>query len=142
VHYQFVGYLPRGAKALGALWDELARAAWPTVAFESPQRLPASLRSLAAAAPHRPVAVCRELTKQFEEVVRGGAREVADRFAEPPRGEITLVIGAGEAAVPDDATALEAMAELAELGVGRRRAAELVARLTGVPRNRLYRASL
>jgi 16S rRNA (cytidine1402-2'-O)-methyltransferase len=140
--YQFLGYLPRGEKALAAVWDELAGAAWPSVAFESPRRLPATLRSLASAAPERPVAVCRELTKQFEEFVRGSAREVADRFAEPPKGEITLVIGGGEAAVPDDARALEAMAELAALGVGRGRAAELVARLTGVPRNRLYRASL
>jgi 16S rRNA (cytidine1402-2'-O)-methyltransferase len=140
--YQFLGYLPRGEKALAALWEELAVFAWPTVAFESPQRLPATLRSLAFVAPDRRVAVCRELTKQFEEVVRGNAREVADRFAAVPKGEITLVIGGGEAAGPDDALALEAMAELAALGVGRGRAAELVARLTGVPRNRLYRASL
>jgi 16S rRNA (cytidine1402-2'-O)-methyltransferase len=140
--YQFLGYLPRGEKALAALWDELAAVTWPTVAFESPQRLPATLRSLAATSPDRPVAVCRELTKQFEEVVRGTAREVSDRFREPPKGEIALVIGAGEPAGPNDAPALEAMAELAALGVGRGRAAELVARLTGVPRNRLYRASL
>jgi 16S rRNA (cytidine1402-2'-O)-methyltransferase len=140
--YQFLGYLPRGEKALAALWEELRGVAWPTVAFESPQRLPATLRSLASVAPDLRIAVCRELTKQFEEVVRGTAREVVDRFAEPPKGEITLVIGGGERAGPDDALALEAMRELAELGVGRGRAAELVARLTGVPRNRLYRASL
>ena len=140
--YQFVGYLPRGEQALAALWGELAGVSWPTVAFESPQRLPATLRSLAAAAPDRPVAVCRELTKQFEEVVRGPAAEVAARFSEPPRGEITLVIGAGTGSAPDDAEALGAVAELTALGVGRRQAAELVSRLTGVPRNRLYRASL
>jgi 16S rRNA (cytidine1402-2'-O)-methyltransferase len=140
--YQFLGYLPRGAKPLAALWEELAGVTWPTVAFESPQRLPATLRSLASVAPDRRVAVCRELTKQFEEVVRGTARQVADRFAEPPKGEIALVVGGGEPVAPDDALALEAMAELASLGVGRGRAAELVARLTGVPRNRLYRASL
>src|ERR671935_493715 len=49
--YQFVGFLPRGAKALRALWDELGRWPFPVVAFESPQRLPATLRSLAAAQP-------------------------------------------------------------------------------------------
>ena len=49
--YQFVGFLPRGAKALAALWEELAAWPWPAVAFESPQRLPATLRSLAAADP-------------------------------------------------------------------------------------------
>src|SRR5919199_2669607 len=45
--YQFVGFLPRGERALSALWAELARWPWPAVAFESPQRLPATLRSLA-----------------------------------------------------------------------------------------------
>src|SRR3954466_2420310 len=52
--YQFVGYLPRGDQALDALWRELARWTWPVVAFESPQRLPRTLRSLAAALPARP----------------------------------------------------------------------------------------
>src|ERR687888_191936 len=53
---------------------------------------------LVAADPDRPVAVCRELTKKFEEVVRGRAAEVASRFSEPPKGEITLVLGPGSAA--------------------------------------------
>jgi 16S rRNA (cytidine1402-2'-O)-methyltransferase len=141
--YQFVGFLPRGERALAALWEELRSWSWPTVAFESPRRLPASLASLARVDPDRRVAVCRELTKAFEEVVRGGAAEVAARFAEPPRGEITLVVAG--AVVATDASAgpaLEAMGELVEAGLPRRRAAELVARLTGVPRNRLYRSSL
>src|SRR3954469_6331068 len=73
--YQFVGYLPRGEKALASLWQEVARWRWPVVAFESPQRLPRTLGSLAAALPDRRVAVCRELTKRFEEVVRGTAEE-------------------------------------------------------------------
>src|SRR5213596_2053400 len=71
--YQFVGFLPRGARALRSLWEELAGWPHPVVAFESPQRLPATLRSLAGADPGRSVAVCRELTKRFEEVVRGSA---------------------------------------------------------------------
>jgi 16S rRNA (cytidine1402-2'-O)-methyltransferase len=140
--YAFLGYLPRGQKALASVWAELAGVPWPSVAFESPQRLPATLRSLASVAPERRVAVCRELTKRFEEVLRGPAGEVAARLPEPPKGEITLVIGAGERTEPDDRQALEAVAELAALGVGRGRAAEVVSRLTGVPRNRLYRASL
>ena len=93
--FQFLGYLPRGEKARRELWRELEAWPHPAVAFESPQRLPATLRSLAEAMPSRPVAVCRELTKRFEEVVRGPAAEVARRFPEPPKGEVTLVIGAG-----------------------------------------------
>jgi 16S rRNA (cytidine1402-2'-O)-methyltransferase len=101
-----------------------------------------TLRSLADAMPERPVAVCRELTKRFEEVVRGSASEVASRFADPPRGEITLVVGPFEAERGAEADALAAVSELVEAGVGRRQAADLVARLSGHPRNRLYRASL
>lgn len=139
--YQFLGYLPRGEAALAALWGELARWPWPAVAFESPRRLPGSLRSLAAALPGRPVAVCRELTKQFEEVVRGPAGEVAARFGEPPKGEITLVLGPA-AVERDDAGAAAAVAELVGAGVPRRQAADLVSRLTGTRRNELYRRSL
>ena len=141
--YQFCGYLPRGAKALAGLWDELS--SWPhaAVAFESPQRLPAALASLAAAMPDRPAAVCRELTKAFEEVVRGTARDVAARFESPPKGEITLVVGpaAPRGGVPEQA-GLAAVSELVAAGVPRRQAAELVSRLTGTARNRLYRGSL
>jgi 16S rRNA (cytidine1402-2'-O)-methyltransferase len=142
--WQFVGYLPRGERALDELWAELAR--WPgaVVAFESPQRLPATLRSLSAAMPEREVAVCRELTKRFEEVVRGSPGQLAERFAEGPRGEITLVLGPGRAVVDDvdETAALQAVAELVESGMSRRDAAALVARLTGVARNRLYGGSL
>jgi 16S rRNA (cytidine1402-2'-O)-methyltransferase len=139
--YQFVGFLPRGAGALTALWAELAGWAYPVVAFESPQRLPTSLRSLAAALPEREVAVCRELTKKFEEVVRGSAAEVSARFAEPPKGEITLVLGPGEEE-RDLSGALDAVAELVAAGAPRRLAADVVSRLTGASRNELYRRTL
>jgi len=140
--FQFVGYLPRGERARAALWEELARWPHPVVAFESPRRLPASLASLASAMPKRPVAVCRELTKRFEEVIRGTATEVAAQVTEPPKGEITLVLGELEPASGDEEQALAAVAELVEAGAGRKQAADVVARLTGLSRNRLYRASL
>jgi 16S rRNA (cytidine1402-2'-O)-methyltransferase len=139
--YQFLGYLPRGERALLALAEEVARRPWAAVAFESPQRLPASLSVLARVIPDRPSAVCRELTKRFEEVARGPVSELAERFAMGTKGEITVVIGAGEA-LPDDAAAFEAVVELLQAGIPRRLAADVVARLTGVARNRLYRTSL
>jgi 16S rRNA (cytidine1402-2'-O)-methyltransferase len=140
--FQFVGYLPRGERARAALWDELARWPHPVVAFESPRRLPASLGSLAAATPERPVAVCRELTKRFEEVIRGTAAEVAGRVTEPPKGEITLVLGGLEPVSGDEREALAAVADLVRAGAGRRQAADVVSRLTGLARNKLYRPSL
>ena len=139
--YGFVGFLPRKAGELAALWRETAAWSWPVVAFESPQRLGASLRSLADLDPEREVAVCRELTKRFEEVARGRADELAARFAAPPKGEVTLVVGPSSA-VPDQDMALTAVAELIASGTPRRVAAEVVARLTDTSRNGLYRGSL
>ena len=142
--FQFLGYLPRGEKALGALWEELAVWAHPAVAFESPQRLPATLRSLAAALPGRQVAVCRELTKRFEQVERGSAAEVAGRFPEAPKGEVTLVLGAasGTGVDVEQSEAVAAVVELVAAGLPRRQAADVVARLARTSRNTLYSESL
>jgi 16S rRNA (cytidine1402-2'-O)-methyltransferase len=144
--YNFLGFLPRGAHALREVWEQLANHAGETaVAFESPQRLPETLRSLAAVEPDRRVAVCRELTKRFEEVVRGTAGELATHFGEPPRGEITLVFGASSGAATHARNLEEAavaVRELVDAGLQHRRAATLVARLTGVARNDLYRRTL
>ena len=140
--YQFVGYLPRGERALLELGEELSRWPWAAVAFESPQRLARSLRVLARVMPDRPAAVCRELTKRFEEIGRGTVAGLAERFAEPVRGEVTLVLGAGASPGGDAESAANAVGELVAAGAARRQAADVVARLTGVPRNRLYRESL
>jgi 16S rRNA (cytidine1402-2'-O)-methyltransferase len=140
--YQFVGFLPRAAPELRALWEELAGWPYPVVAFESPQRLRATLRSLAEADPERRVAVCRELTKRFEEVVLGTATELAAQFEQAPKGEITLVLGPAVEAAGESKAAFEAVAELVGAGLARRRAAEVVSRLTGVSRNELYRRTL
>jgi 16S rRNA (cytidine1402-2'-O)-methyltransferase len=142
--FQFLGYLPRGDKAQQVLWQELEAWPHPAVAFESPRRLPATLRSLASALPDRPLAVCRELTKRFEEVVRGSASEVAQRFAEAPKGEVTLVLGPAPAAVADadEGGAVAAVGELVAAGVPRRQAADVVARLSRLSRNTLYAKSL
>jgi len=139
--YRFVGYLPRGERDRAALWLELAAWPHPTVAFESARRLPASLVSLAAVEPERLVAVCRELTKAFEEIVAGTAAVVAEQVSEAPRGEITLVIGPSTRVV-DAGEALAAVVELVAAGTPRGVAATVVARLTGVSRNTLYETSL
>src|SRR5437588_6238798 len=88
--WRFVGFLPRKRGEL----IEAFGSPETLVAFESPRRVAASLKVLAGLEPERPVAVCRELTKLHEEVVRGTAAELAERYAsEPPRGEVALVVG-------------------------------------------------
>jgi len=137
--WRFVGFLPRGA---GPLADVLA-APETLVAFESPRRLAATLQVLAARDPGRRVAVCRELTKLHEEVVRGTAGELAERYAaQEPRGEIVLVLGPATAGPVDLERPLAAVARLIDAGAKPRVAAGVVAELTGTSANALYRAHM
>ena len=113
------------------------------MAFESPRRLPATLALLAELDPDREAAVCRELTKAHEEIVRGTAAELAARYADgPPKGEIVLVIARPAAPSSDapDPKALEALQKLVDAGAHPRKAATIVASLTGTSANALYRA--
>jgi 16S rRNA (cytidine1402-2'-O)-methyltransferase len=87
------------------------------------------------------VAVCRELTKLHEEVVRGTAAELAERYSgEPPKGEIVLVLGPASATETDLRGPLDAVKRLVEAGAKPRTAATVVAELTGTGANALYRA--
>ncbi|HEX6713090.1 MAG TPA: 16S rRNA (cytidine(1402)-2'-O)-methyltransferase [Thermoleophilaceae bacterium] len=132
--WRFVGFLPRKASELASV----LAAPETVVAFESPKRLG---KSLAAIDPSRQVAVCRELTKVHEEVVRGTAGELAARYAaEAPRGEIVVVVGPTPDSDDDSisAEALAAFHALVDAGAKRRVAASVVARLTGASANALY----
>jgi 16S rRNA (cytidine1402-2'-O)-methyltransferase len=140
--YRFLGWLPRKEQERAALWSELDAVRDPVVAFESPRRVVGSLRSLAAHDPERPVGVCRELTKLHETILRGPVTDVIAELDDPPRGEITLVIGPAVGQAEDGGEAAGAVRELVEAGTPRRVAAAVVSRLTGVSRNRLYRDDL
>jgi 16S rRNA (cytidine1402-2'-O)-methyltransferase len=138
--WRFEGFLPRRAGEL----ERVLGSPETVVAFESPRRLPASLTALAALAPDRPAAVCRELTKLHEEVVRGTLSELARRFREDVKGEIVVVIApaSGAAAAgggPDVAFAVDALRRLVQSGARPRAAAGVVAALTGTRANDLYR---
>jgi 16S rRNA (cytidine1402-2'-O)-methyltransferase len=140
--YRFLGYLPRRVAELDALWEESRHWPYAAVAFESPKRVGASLAALARIDPGRPTAVCRELTKRFEETVRGSAAELAERFRGPVKGEVTLVVGPGGGPADRIDGAADAVRRLVAAGAARRAAADAVARLVDVSRNELYRRSL
>jgi 16S rRNA (cytidine1402-2'-O)-methyltransferase len=113
------------------------------VVFESPRRAASTLAVLAQIAPDTRCALCRELTKLYEEVLRGTAAEVSEALGgRELRGEVALVISGGplEDTPADAAAALAAVAELVEAGVGTRQASALVSRLTGQSRRALYEA--
>jgi 16S rRNA (cytidine1402-2'-O)-methyltransferase len=132
----FVGFLPRRREQL----TEVLRTPETLVAYESPHRAGATLALLAELDPARTVALCRELTKVHEEVVRGTAAELAERYQEEePRGELVLVVGAASTGEPDLGPALEQVRRLVAAGAKPRTAASVVAELTGTSANVLYR---
>jgi 16S rRNA (cytidine1402-2'-O)-methyltransferase len=136
--WRFVGFLPRKRAALERLFTDAQET---LVAFESPGRLVAALQALAAVDQGRPAAVCRELTKVHEEVRRGSAAELAAHYgAQPPKGEVVLVVGAAPEGAPQMAEALDALERLVEAGAKPRPAAAVVAKLCGTSTNELHRA--
>ena len=136
--WRFAGFLPRKRTELAAAFGSPET----LVAFESPRRVAASLETLASLDPDRPVAVCRELTKVHEEIVRGRAADLAARYASsPPKGEVVLVVGPAPAGRPEDlGPAVDAVKRLVDAGAKPRVAAGVVAELTGSSANALYRA--
>jgi 16S rRNA (cytidine1402-2'-O)-methyltransferase len=139
--WRFAGFLPRKKGELRRTFEEVKGT---LVAFESPRRVPATVSVLAEVDPERQVAVCRELTKVHEEIVRGTAGELARRYeGSPPKGEVVLVVGPASEAEGEHGAApagLDQLRRLVEAGAKPRRAAQAVAELTGGSANALYRA--
>jgi 16S rRNA (cytidine1402-2'-O)-methyltransferase len=139
----FEGFLPRSGGARRARLRELAAEARTLVLFEAPHRVAATLADLAAEfGADRPAAVCRELTKTYEEVVRRPLGELAAwAAADQPRGEITLVLGGAPApgvARPPDQDLRAAVAEREAAGASRRDAIAAVAREYGLRKRDVY----
>lgn len=133
----FLGFLPRGAAERKTRLSAAAITASVLVFFESPNRLAAVLGELAAVLQNPEVAVCRELTKLHEEVVRGRADELVDRFT-GTRGECTVVVRI-EPRANDDLAAVRAyMDEMQRAGARRAGAAAEAAKRFTVGRDAAY----
>lgn len=100
--FTFVGFLPPKSAARRRRFEQLSERTETVVAYESPHRIDACLEDLEAVWGERPIALARELTKQFEEVLRGTAAEVrAALTADKRRGEMVLVLGGRTRALRD-----------------------------------------
>lgn len=138
----FEGFAPRKAGEQEKWFAELAGQARTTVFFESPRRLAATLGEAARVLGDRRAAVCRELTKTYEEVRRGTLAELAAWASEGVRGEITVVL---EGARPRTVSVADLVGEVSSrVAAGERlkSAAALVAAAAGVSKNELYNAVL
>lgn len=139
----FEGFLPRRGGARAARLSELASEPRTMVFFEAPHRLAESLAALSAAfGQDRPAAVCRELTKTFEEVRRGPLSELLTWAADGVRGEITIVVGGAPlvAASFDAASLAELVSDALDAGMARKEAIAAVASRTGASRRDVFDA--
>ncbi|NCT92331.1 16S rRNA (cytidine(1402)-2'-O)-methyltransferase [Cellulomonas sp. APG4] len=140
----FEGFLPRKAgerrRALAGLADERRT----TVLFEAPHRLAEALADMVEVlGPERPAAVCRELTKTHEEVVRGSLRELAAWAADgAPRGEICVVLGGRPARAPAVADVVGEVLARVDAGERLKSVAAEVAQASGLATRDVYAAAL
>lgn len=139
----FEGFLPRKggerSRALEALADERRT----MVFFEAPHRIEAALRAMAEAfGPDRRAAVCRELTKTYEEVRRGGLAELADWAADGVRGEITVVVAGATARATSVEEVLPGIQQRVSAGERLKDVCADVAARTGLSKKALYDAAI
>lgn len=140
--FQFVGFLPKAPSELKKYLKEVLNYRGTTLCFESPQRLTKTLALLNEIDPERKIAVARELTKQYEEVVRGTASELLEIFGKTsPKGEIVLLFS-GKEKQEFDFSALTPTDHVLfiqnEYGVTRKEAIKIVAELRHVPKRVIY----
>ena len=141
--FLFIGFLPRRRNERDRRLAEASRSPHTLVIFEAPHRLTATLNDLLQALGDREVAVCRELTKRYEEVFRGVLSQAKEKFP-TPRGEFVLVVRGAGAADADEAreagpeAVLQELLALRQSGARAREAVAAVAASSGWPRRRVY----
>ncbi len=142
--FVFLGFLPRKSQELRALLEEMATVGLTLVAYQSPRRVVATVEQMLEVWGNRPVALCRELTKRYEEIWRGELEgALAHLEAQPPRGEYTLVVGgATEEQAWDEARVRVALEAALARGLSPSQAAREVAARSGWPRRQVYELQL
>ncbi len=140
--FTFMGFVERKGRDRSEAVRDVVESRVTTVLYEAPGRVAALLAALRdAGAGGRAAVVARELTKQFEEFRRGTVSELADGCAaEPPRGEVVIVVaGAAEAPEPDEAALSRRVGELRAAGLSAREVARVLSDEMGASRNTAYR---
>lgn len=141
--FTFEGFLPRKSGKRRALLQSLAREERTMVFYEAPHRIVQSVEAIVEVFGHdRRIALCRELTKLHEEVIRGRAADVLLDIADGVRGEIALVVSGtdGPGVEPEDV--LERVSELVTQGMRGKDAAAQVAKTAGLKTREVYEAYL
>jgi 16S rRNA (cytidine1402-2'-O)-methyltransferase len=145
--FAFIGFLPRQGAARARSLAMLAGTDMACVLFEAPMRVRRTLADIEKACGDRRILLARELTKMHEQVLRGTAAEVLAGMAPEPKGEVTIVVAAANAAenAEPDRAARPALASadflrrLLDDGLSRRDAAKALALAYGIPSKDAYR---
>jgi 16S rRNA (cytidine1402-2'-O)-methyltransferase len=138
--FAFEGFLPRRRAERRRRLEQSATDPRTLVVFESPRRVAALLRDVVDVLGDRPVAMCRELTKLHEEVVRGSASEVLARVSQTqPKGEVVIVLGGSTSRSGDVAAAVDEAREMVSSGARPREAARAAAARHALSANDVYR---
>ncbi|ABL72024.1 16S rRNA (cytidine(1402)-2'-O)-methyltransferase [Paracoccus denitrificans] len=140
--FLFVGFPPAAAGARRTWIESWRKVDATVIAFESPRRVKQLLENLCELEANRLTVICRELTKKFEEVLRGTATELLEQIpGEGLRGEIVVLFGRPEPAAADEGSLREALSELLDGSPVKEAAAEVAARF-GRPRREIYALAL
>ena len=141
--FQFHGFLPAKRGQRRTALEKFGRANGTVIVYEAPHRIRETIEDIVAVlGPGRPVVVARELTKIHEEFIRGTAKEMLSRLqSHEPRGEITLLIGAGESRRPQVAGDLATrMREIMQCqNLDEKAALKVLAKERGLAKSELYR---
>jgi len=147
--FSFVGFLPQNKKKRRELIASLVNHPYTLLFYESPHRIKATLSELSAVFGEREAVAARELTKKFEEFVRGTLGSLGQHFKEhEPRGEFTLVVS-GRTDLPSDeldsseqVSVVDAVMALMETGTNKKEAIKIIAQQRGLPKREVYQAVL
>lgn len=142
--FLFMGFAPQKSKARQEWFEKEKSTNASLVYYESAKRLAASLKDAAAVLGTRPAAVCRELTKRFEEVRRDDLCALATHYAsaDTPKGEIVVVIGSSNEEASADASETDALLSAALKHMSVKSASAFVAEVSGEPKKALYSRAL
>jgi 16S rRNA (cytidine1402-2'-O)-methyltransferase len=149
--FTFVGFLPKNKKKRRELLASFSTAPYTIVLYESPHRIKQTLGELIGAFGNRPAVAARELTKKFEEFIRGTLESLSTHFAEnDPRGEFTLIVEGHKVDQnvetveldQEQLPVLDAVVALIETGMPKKDAIKAIAQQRGLPKREVYQATL
>lgn len=146
--FSFIGFLPKHKKKRRELIASLVMSSYTMVFYESPHQIKKTLAELSQAFGERQAVAARELTKKFEEFIRGTLESLGQHFSEcEPRGEFTLIVAGqsaerAEGVAPSQVPLVDAVMALIEMGINKKDAIKTIAQERGLPKRDVYQAVL